>query len=171
MKQKQNTYTSAFKEQALVKLYSRGDKSIRSVASEINLNFYTAKGWMRDAKKLTKTQGLSTNAPEKRPQDWTRQEQLFALQATYGLPEAELHAWCRSHGLFAHHLTTWQAEFCASPVTSASNISQARELKGLQADIDKLKREMVRKDKALAEAAALLILQKKFSALWADEEK
>jgi hypothetical protein len=30
---------------------------------------------------------------------------------------------------------------------------------------------MVRKDKALAEAAALLILQKKFSALWADEEK
>jgi hypothetical protein len=73
--------------------------------------------------------------------------------------------------LFAHHLTTWQAEFCTSPVTSASNISQTRELKGLQADIDKLKREMVRKDKALAEAAALLILQKKFSALWADEEK
>ena len=57
MKQKQNTYTSAFKEQALVKLYSRGDKSIRSVASEINLNYYTAKGWMRDAKKLTTAQG------------------------------------------------------------------------------------------------------------------
>jgi len=35
----------------------------------------------------------------------------------------------------------------------------------------KLKRELVRKEKALAEAAALLILQKKFQALWADEDK
>ena len=59
------------------------------------------------------------------------------------------------------------------PNVSLGDICEIRSprLKGLQADIDKLKREMVRKDKALAEAAALLILQKKFSALWADEEK
>lgn len=171
MKQKPNTYPSAFKEQALVKLYARGDKSIRAVSNEINLNYYTAKGWMRDATKHKQTQGLTSNAPEKRPQDWTRSEQLFALQATYGLPEAELNAWCRSHGLFAHHLKTWQAQFCSEPVITANNTSQTRELKGLQTDIDKLKREMARKDKALAEAAALLILQKKFSALWVDEDK
>ena len=34
-----------------------------------------------------------------------------------------------------------------------------------------LKRELVRKEKALAEAAALLVLQKKFRALWEDQEQ
>ena len=39
----------------------------------------------------------------------------------------------------------------------------------LQSKNDLLERQMRRKDKALAEAAALLVLQKKFQALWADE--
>lgn len=44
-------------------------------------------------------------------------------------------------------------------------------MRTLKDEIVKLKREAVRKDKALAEAAALLILQKKFRALWEDEDK
>ena len=42
-------------------------------------------------------------------------------------------------------------------------------LRELQAKHDQLQRDMRRKDKALAEAADLLVLQKKFQALWADE--
>jgi hypothetical protein len=39
----------------------------------------------------------------------------------------------------------------------------------LQSKNDLLERQLRRKDKALAEAAALLVLQKKFQALWAHE--
>ena len=46
-----------------------------------------------------------------------------------------------------------------------------REVRTLKDEIAKLKRDAVRKDGALAEAAALLILQKKFRALWEDEDK
>jgi hypothetical protein len=78
-----------------------------------------------------------------------------------------LNAWCRERGLFAHHLTAWKAAFCseekAVPVT--------RELRGLKDENEQLKRELLRKDKALAEAAALLVLQKKFRALWEDGVK
>ena len=39
----------------------------------------------------------------------------------------------------------------------------------LKDQVNHLKRELLRKDKALAEAGALLVLQKKFRALWEDE--
>ena len=102
---------------------------------------------------------------EKRPQDWTAAEQLVALQQTHGLSGEALQAWCRERGIFAHHLTSWQTAFCAGGQES----SGTREVRTLKDENVKLKRELVRKDKALAEAAALLILQKKFRALWEDE--
>ncbi len=77
-----------------------------------------------------------------------------------------MQAWCRERGIFAHHLTSWKAAFCARTKESGS---APRELRTLQDEIVKLKREAVRKDRALAEAAALLILQKKFRALWQNE--
>ena len=80
----------------------------------------------------------------------------------------DVQAWCRARGLFAHHLTSWEAAFCAGAKEATPS---ARELRALKDELAKLKREVGRKDKALAEAAALLVLQKKFRALWEDEEK
>jgi hypothetical protein len=105
---------------------------------------------------------------ERRPQDWSTEEQLVALHETHGLSGEALHAWCRGKGLFAHHLTSWRTAFCAETKGVAPG---TREFRTLKDEIEKLKRELVRKDKALAEAAALLILQKKFRALWEDEVK
>jgi hypothetical protein len=104
---------------------------------------------------------------EKRPQDWTAQEQMLALQETHILSGEALQAWCRERGLFAHHLTSWKAAFCGAAKTD----SGTKELRSLKDENDQLKRELVRKEKALAEAAALLILQKKFRALWEGEAK
>jgi transposase-like protein len=104
---------------------------------------------------------------EKRPHDWTAEEQLTALHESHGLAGEKLQAWCRERGLFAHNLTSWKAAFCAGAKEVAPS---GREVKTLKDENVKLKRELVRKEKALAEAAALLILQKKFRALWEDEE-
>jgi hypothetical protein len=103
---------------------------------------------------------------DKRPSDWTLAEKLTALQETHALSGEALNVWCREKGLFAHHLTSWKNEFCA-PKTPVP-VAQMRTLKD---ENDNLKKEILRKDKALAEAAALLVLQKKFRALWEDEEK
>ena len=79
--------------------------------------------------------------------------------------------------MFAHHLTGWKDAFCAGGKETAP---AARELGALKGEIQQLKRELLRKEKALAEAAALLILlvaaldlmlQKKFQAFWADGGK
>ena len=157
-----STYTEAFVEQALVKLFSRGDRTIRSVADDLSVNYHTLKNWM---KRKTKDKSSGLVNKEKRPQDWRVEEQLVALHESHGLSGEALHAWCRERGLFAHHLTGWKDALCADGKGAAP---VARELGLLKGEIQQLKRELVRKEKALAEAAALLILQKKFRALWED---
>ena len=79
----------------------------------------------------------------------------------------ELNVWCRTHGLFPHQLQTWKAEFCGS-AKPATDAGEVRKLKG---NLAILQRELDRKEKALSEAAALLVLQKKYQALWEDEDK
>jgi transposase-like protein len=159
-------YSDAFIEQALVKVYSRGKRTIQDVADDLHVNFYTIKNWIR-RKNLFMLKASSDR--EMRPQDWSRSEQLVALHETHGLDVEALQAWCRERGLFVHHLETWRTAFCvdAKPVA----VAEAREVRTLQQENDKLKRDLDRKDKALAEAAALLLLQKKFNALWEDEVK
>jgi transposase len=54
-----------------------------------------------------------------------------------------------------------------------SGLSAPRKSKTASEDakrIKKLERELRRKEKALAEAAALLVLQKKVQAIWGDED-
>lgn len=158
-------HSAAFIEQALVKVFSRGDRTVKAVADDLSINHHTLKYWMKH-KSMIKS-GVPT-AKEKRPQDWTATEQMVALQESHGLSGDALPAWCRERGIFAHHLESWKAAFCAEGKESTSG---AREVRTLKDENVKLKRELVRKDKALAEAAALLILQKKFRALWEDEDK
>jgi hypothetical protein len=165
-------HSPAFREQALVKVYSRGSRDIASVAQELNINVATLKGWMRDKSKRDKlapgNAAMSQPAQsDKRPQDWKPAEQLLALMQTHGLSEEQRNAWCRENGLFAHHLVAWQQAFS----NTASSSTDQQQLRGLKDENHLLKRELVRKEKALAEATALLVLQKKFRAMWEDEAK
>lgn len=158
------SYSKEFVEQALVKVFSRGERTVESVANDLNMNYHTLKNWMKRGT-VSKSNGLAVK--ERRPQDWSTEDQLVALHETHGLSGEALNAWCREHGLFAHHLTGWKTAFCADGKAASGH----QELRTLKDENGQLKRELVRKEKALAEAAALLILQKKFRALWEDEVK
>jgi len=156
-------YSEAFIEQALVKVFSRGQRTIKEVAAELHINLHTLKNWMKRTS-VPKNKALPTT--DKRPADWTAAEKLSALHETHALSGDALNLWCREKGLFTHHLASWKDEFCA-PKTPAP----AAQMRTLKDENVSLKKEILRKDKALAEAAALLVLQKKFRALWEDEEK
>lgn len=158
-------YSDAFIEQALIKVYSRGERTIESVADEVNVGYQTLKNWV---KRKSLDDVTASAAKEKRPQDWRRDEQLAALMETHGLSEDALQAWCRERGIFPHHLDGWKRNFCTQEPAA---VSDGRDLRVLKNENDDLKKELRRKEKALAEAAALLVLQKKFRALWENEDK
>ena len=156
-------YSDAFKEQALAKVYSRDKRTIQSIADELNLSIYTLKHWMS-----TTAAPMDTPTPAKRPQDWLPEERLLALHESHGLSGEALNAWCRQQGLFAHQLAQWKSDFC-TVASARSGAEDSQTLRSLKAENQRLERELNRKDKALAEAAALLILQKKVRALLGGE--
>jgi len=163
---KYKRYSAGFKEQALVKVYNRSnDQSVQSVANELNIHLTTLKAWMKQ-----KEQDVNKPARQKskRPEDWSLEERLAALQQSYGLLGEDLNTWCRERGVFIHQLEQWQTDFC-SQGDSVDKREEARVLRTLKEENQSLERELLRKDKALAEAAALLVLQKKFRALLGGE--
>ena len=155
-------YTESFRQQALEKVFSRGSNSIRVVAEDLNMSLGTLRNWMKADRDSSRAKaGLQS----KRPQDWSLTDRLQILMESHGLDEEALNAFCREKGIFRHHLEQWQAAFTAGG--AVDNRSQLRELK----DTNKaLKRELNRKEKALAEAAALMVLQKKYQALWEEKD-
>jgi transposase-like protein len=156
-------YSDEFKEQALTKVYNRGKRTIQEIADESNLSLHTLKYWMKSS--------MPSDTPQpnlgKRPQDWRPEERLLALHESHGMTGEALNAWCRERGVFAHQLIQWKSDFCTTHMAPGHDDSQT--LRSLKAENQRLERELNRKDKALAEAAALLILQKKVRALLAGE--
>ena len=163
---KYTRYSEDFKEQALAKVYSRGnEQSIQGVADGLNINLQTLKKWMKKSE-LDST--ITIQPKSKRPQHWRPEERLAPLQKTYCLNGEDLNAWCRERGIFIHQLEQWKADFC-SQGDSVDKREEARVLRTLKEENQSLERELLRKDKALAEAAALLVLQKKFRAFLGGE--
>ncbi|MCB1809202.1 MAG: transposase [Candidatus Competibacteraceae bacterium] len=158
-------YTDAFREQAVTKAYHRGDRTIHSIATELDVKYHTLKNWMKSPKAKT---GPAGDGP-RRARDWSAAQRLHALLETHELEDQPLSAWCRQHGVYPHHLQAWREAFeHADGLLAPTTRGELRDLK----DQNKhLERELKRKEKALAETAALLVLQKKFQALWEDQDE
>jgi transposase-like protein len=161
MKEKMK-YTEAFRQQSVEKVYSRGSRSVKAVAEELNVNPWTLKNWMKTHKEHSLSKEGTTT---KRPKDWSLAERLQMLLESHGMEDEALNAFCREQGIFRHHLQQWREAFETG--TLQSNRSELRELKEANKG---LKSELNRKEKALAEAAALLVLQKKYQALWEEKD-
>jgi len=129
------------------------------------MSVHTLKNWIRNPKMAHLRRQSSEEAPASR---WTSAQRLQALLETHSLAEEARNAWCRERGIFAHQLTAWKHELEQSGNKPAADIQELRRLKE---ELVGVRRDLARKDKALSEAAALLVLQKKYQALWEDEDK
>ena len=96
----------------------------------------------------------------------TTEERFQLLMESSTLEGEALSAFCRQKGIFTHHLDTWRKSF----LSSQQSITKTASDKVLRDEVKLLKKELNRKEKALAEAAALLVLQKKFNAFWEEKE-
>lgn len=103
--------------------------------------------------------------PPKRTQ-WTPEEKLAIVLEAGGLSEGELGEFLRSKGLHASMLDEWRQQ----AIAGLRGTPQTSKLQTDSKQVRDLKRELERKDKALAETAALLVLKKKAQAIWGDED-
>ena len=163
-------YSPDFKEQALLKARHRGKRSILSLSSELNIPHGTLKRWVRDSANAAEQALVQTSpALDGQAAFWSPSQRLTALQESYALEGSALAGWCREHGVFEHQLAQWRDEFCTPAVPALREASSA--FRDLQRQHEQLQRELRRKEKALAEVAALLVLQKNFQALLEGADK
>ena len=159
-----------FQEQALSKVRQRGTRSVQDVANDLNMTVGTLRKWLSKSNRKAGVGKPVAQLPDDLPaQLWGPAQRLLALNQTHAMSQTQLHAWCREKGVFEHQLKAWGEAFCTAPAPESRESRTA--LRELQVKHDGLQRELRRKEKALAEAAALLVLQKKFQALWEDEER
>ena len=156
-------YSKDFREQ-VVKKALLGAVGQEAIAKEFGIGRSTVQNWLRQYRGTGVVEMVER---EKRPEEWTREERLDALIETGGLSEEDLGGWCRSHGIHTHQLRHWRAELVK--VSSEGKESQAA-LRGLREENRGLKKALRRKDKALAETAALLVLKKKAESFWGECE-
>ena len=140
-----------------------GTRSQEFIAKEFGIGRSTIQNWLRQDRRLGVTEVVKQ---ERRPEDWTTQERLDALIESSGLSDDELGGWCRGQGLHTHHLERWRREMIEGQDRKGSQST----LRALRAENQTLKKELRRKEKALAETAALLVLKKKAAAIWGEPE-
>jgi transposase-like protein len=108
--------------------------------------------------------GAKSPSPARRPEDWKPEERLRAVIEAAGLSDAELGEFLRRSGLHEATLAEWRGAALEALGTRKTSGKEAKRVRELE-------RELRRKERALAEAAALLVLQKKAQAIWGDEDE
>ena len=167
-------FDKSFKIQAVEKALSRsGVTTLNDVANSLGIGCSTLSKWIVKARnqefELATPDEINRMTLDKRPQDWTPEERLNMIVTCASLTDEKLSEYCREQGIYPHHVKQWKLDFVSGNTVKEKVVSPS-ELKILRHENKALKKELNRKDKALAETAALLVLQKKVQAIWGNDE-
>lgn len=175
------TYTKKFKVRMVQRMLGANALSATALAEETGISQSTLSAWLRELRTITapmddahKPPAASTTAvPTTTPPGATRargpQDQLRILALADSLTGDELGAMLRREGVHAAELEAWRSavvEALQGRAPAQTQVTNTADRKRIQ----HLERELARKEKALAEAAALLMLQKKVRAYLGDED-
>jgi transposase-like protein len=166
-------FTASFKQQAVEKaLGRRPGVTLEDLAEEWGVGRSTVQRWIRESRATTPIKSGAQSEhmkTEKRPQDWSIDERLTMVIACGALDDEGISQLCRKKGIYPYHVEQWKTDFVEGS-TGKGKVGERAEARQLKHENKELKKELRRKDKALAETAALLVLQKKVDAIWGSDE-
>lgn len=158
-------YSHEFMKAAVEKVMNRGSRPMTAIQEELGIcqsslyRWRAAFGIIGSMKKISQ-----------RPHDRSAREKLKAVIEYANLPPDRQGEYLRKEGLHAEHLEGWrkQLEAALAPVkmTKSERTARAEDRR----KIVELEKELRRKDKALAETTALLVLKKKANLIWGTGE-
>lgn len=165
-------YSEKFRARMVEKMAGPNAMSGVQLAAETGVPQPTLSRWLREAttlrQKMTKQQDAenvmvaAAEGPERTPE-----EKLSLVIEAAAVPEPELGEWLRRKGIHAAQLDEWRADAMAG---LKGKVDGRKDKAADARHIRQLERELLRKDKALAEAAALLVLKKKVQEIWGEED-
>jgi transposase len=168
-------YSNSFKSIMIQKMTGPSQLSANALADQVGIAQTTLSRWLRDAARLPQAHETHSSPQKgkimmvKRPADWTPEEKFNLVLEAAVISESELGAFLRRKGVHEAHLIEWRQMMLSAlrvqkAQTSPQKCPENRRIRQLENELD-------RKEKALAETAALLVLQKKVQNLWGDVER
>ena len=160
-------YSKEYRESILRRIMPPNSESIARIAKEEGISEQTLRNWQKRARR----DGYAAPRTDAQAEEWSTQDKFVVVVETASMNESELAEYARKKGLYVEQIKAWR-DACMNAnggiAKEAARLNRA--LKDSQKERRKLERELHRKEKALAEAAALLVLRKKARAIWGDPE-
>ena len=165
-------YSDGFRARMVQRMTGPKRMSANALAQEVGVHQPTLSRWLREAGTVgdvsKKKPKAKRSQPEgRRPSEWSAEEKVRVVIASGALVDTELGEFLRREGLHEEDLTRFRDEVRNAAVAGLTASKKPRNDE--QKRIKDLERELKRKEAALAETAALLVLRKKAGALWGGE--
>jgi transposase-like protein len=158
-------YTQGFRAAMVRRMIGPGAVSATGLHVETGVAQSTLSRWLRDAGSVNEVSKRSVKKA-RRASRWSATEKLRIIAAAAELDGEELGALLRREGILQAQLDEWRAA-----AEQALDANAAAKVEAAHArELAELRKELARKEKALAETAARLVLRKKLAALWGDED-
>jgi hypothetical protein len=172
MMRQQQVYSESFRRRMVERMSGSRALSATALSPEVGVSQATLSRWLREASKVEEMSSKKSRASRghgrRRSSERPGEEKVRIVMEAAGLAESELGAFLRREGLHEEDLVRLREEVQAAAVAGLEAKKPRGETEE-QRRIKELERDLKRKDAALAETAALLVLRKKAGALWGEE--
>jgi transposase len=167
-KKTQSSFAAEQKESLIKRMFHPENITVPQLAMETGISKSTLATWKNKARQVGQVKNININSNK----ELSSREKFLVVMETYSLPEIKLSEYCRSKGLYVEHVKKWR-EACMNSNGQEHEISKELKVELLEEKkrSKSLEKELNRKDKALAETAALLVLRKKLGAIFGDQEE
>jgi len=158
-------YSEEFKANLIAKMLPPNNVPVPQLVRETGIPKDTLYTWRSKHRKATSNATVQPLAPG----EMSSEEKFTVVLESASLNEVELSEYCRRKGLYPEQISAWTTACTQANAVQAPKLDRTQ-MKAQAKHIKQLEAELRRKEKALAEAAALLVLQKKIRALWEEPE-
>jgi transposase len=157
-------YNESFKTKLVQKMLLPNARAVSVLAEETGLPQGTLYRWRKETilGRMADERSDDKSTPPRPSQQWSAEEKVAVVLEAAGVAEAELGAFLRRKGLHAAQLAEWRKQVTEGAVAALQGRPAKANRKAASVEarrVRDLERELRRKDKALAEAAALLMLK------------
>ena len=160
-------YTQELKDAVLVRMMPPNNESVKSISKDTGVSEQSLYKWRKKAR----IDGNATPGNGQPSELWSSEDKFLIVLETYAMNETDLAEYCRKKGLYKEQIDAWRS-VCLNANTGELNQTKrlSQELKDEKRRMSVIEKDLRIKEKALAEAAALLLLRKKARAIWGDHE-
>lgn len=158
-------YPKELKDKVVARMMPPENIPVAELAKEHGVPEATLYNWRKKALEG----GVAAPGDGRRPEDWSSSAKFAVVLETAAMSAAELGEYCRAKGLYPEQVAAWR-KVCEAAHAPAEGTALAEERRANRRRIRELERDLLKKDRALAETAALLVLRKKAAAIWGEEK-